>query len=314
MCTHYPALSTHSVESGVTEAEEAEGGAEGCFSEKGLAESVVEGRILEGVAEEGINKNEGLKKRHPIHDEAGGVTASIMVGGGEGVAEVVVNAVVTEEDVAENGEGAAEGEVENEQDNKQGNDKGEAEGGADRDDSDDVDDEGENAEELDESAGVDGVIGGDGLGIVEGGSGNAAAAGVFRVVQVAGHTREENGDAVEGEGVGEGFVWEEGIVEGFITDGGIAQGAAEKGVAQGAEDWDIREGIEEESIAAESVVDGGGVEVGVALIREEIVREQIENCVHKLSPGFLGVTWIGMDMSHCSNALLVACITHTHKN
>ena len=52
----------------------------------------------------------------------------------------------------------------------------------------------------------------------------------------------------------------------------------------------------------------------MALVGEEIVREQIENCVHKLSHGLLGVTKVTTDMYYCSNALLVACITHSHKN
>ena len=89
---------------------------------------------------------------------------------------------------------------------------------------------------------------------------------------------------------------------------------AEKGVAQGMEEWVAGQGTVEESIAAGNVVEGGGVEEGVALAGEEIVREQIENCLHKLSPRVLQVTRIITDMSHCSNALLVTCITHTHKN
>ena len=92
------------------------------------------------------------------------------------------------------------------------------------------------------------------------------------------------------------------------------QDFAKKGVAQGMEEWVTGEGTVEESIAAGNNVEGGGFEEGVALAGEEIVREQIENCLHKLSPGVLRVTRITTDMAHCSNALLVACITHTHKN
>ena len=89
---------------------------------------------------------------------------------------------------------------------------------------------------------------------------------------------------------------------------------AKKGVAQGMEEWVAGEGAIEENIAAESVADGGGVEEGVAVVGEEIVREQFENCLHKLSPGVLRVTRITTDIAHCSNPLLVACIPHTHKN
>ena len=115
-------------------------------------------------------------------------------------------------------------------------------------------------------------------------------------------------------GDGIGLVREDDIVEGVIRDGSIAQGVAEKGHARGIEEWDIREGIKEESIPAESRIDGGGVEEGVALVGKLIVREQIKNCLDKLSHGLLGVTRILMDMSHCGNAPLVACIMHTHKN
>ena len=123
MCTAYPPLGRHSVKGGFAEAEEAKGGAEGGFAENGftegaadgvvdgvadgVADSVAEGRILEGVAEEGINKNEGLKKRYDLD---GGVRRSVVVAVDEGAAEVIVaEAVLTGEDATENGEGPAEG-------------------------------------------------------------------------------------------------------------------------------------------------------------------------------------------------------------
>ena len=79
------------------------------------------------------------------------------------------------------------------------------------------------------------------------------------------------------------------------------QGIVKKGIAQGMEELVVREGTVEENIAAESIADEGGVQEGMALVREEIIREQIEKCMHKLSPGFLQVTRILTDMSECSN-------------
>ena len=87
MCTHYPPLCDRSVDAGIAEEEEAEGGAEGGFVEegfkegvvKGVVEGVVEGRILKGVAEEGINMNEGLEKRGEKFEE-GGITLSHSAG------------------------------------------------------------------------------------------------------------------------------------------------------------------------------------------------------------------------------------------
>ena len=122
MRTRYPPLSRHSVEVDIAETEEAEGGAEGGFAEKGFVEGLVEGRVLEPVAEEGINKNECLEKRGGKVGPEGGIIPNFVVGVDEAVAE----AVVTEEDAAENGEGAAEGGGDNGGDNPQG--KAQAEG------------------------------------------------------------------------------------------------------------------------------------------------------------------------------------------
>ena len=295
MDTHYPPLRRNSVEAGIPKAEEAKGGAEGSFAEKGSAEGLVEGRILEGVAEEGININKGLEKRHCKIGEEGGVTLSVVPGVVEGVVEAPgVAEVVIEEDAVENVEGGAEVKVDNGEDTH-GNEEGDVE-------NDESDEEEGEAEE------------GDGL-VVAGESGNATEDGA----DLTGEERLDAAEAIkeggvaEG-GVAEGGVREEGIVEGVITEVGIAHGIAEKGVAEGMEEWDIREGAAEESIAAESIAEGGRVEEGMALVWEEIVGEKIENCLHKLSPGRLGVTQIATDMSHGHNALLVACITHTHKN
>ena len=351
MCTAYPPLGRHSVEAGIAEEEEAEGGAEGGFAENSFAEGRVEGRIGDGVAEEGINKNEGLEKRVGKFGEEGAIRLSLMVSVSEAVAEavaeaVVVEAIVTEEDAAGSSEGAPEGEEDNIQgnaeeppDNTEGaaedcedkipENEGEADSEADREADEDgdnkaADDEEGKAEsaegEAQNAAGAgDRVIGGDGVAEgnvvvggdgVEDGSGNEAVAGLDHVVRAAGEIADEANE--EGDG-GSGDVREEGILEGIITDGGIAQCTAEKGVAQSMEEWVVREGAVEENIAAESVADGGGVEERVTLVGQEFVGEQIENCLHKLSSGFLQVTRIATDMSHCGNALLVACITHTHK-
>ena len=87
MCTHDPPLGGHSVDAGIAEEEEAEGGAEGGFAEKGfkegvvkgVVEGVVEGRILKGIAEEEINMNKGLEKRGEKFEE-GGITLCDSVG------------------------------------------------------------------------------------------------------------------------------------------------------------------------------------------------------------------------------------------
>ena len=141
MCTHYPLLGHHSVDAGIAEEEEAEGGAEGGFAEKGFKEGVVEGRILKSVAEEGINENEGLEKRGEKFEE-GGITLSVCAGRMEAldtilaeafrvavmelVAGVVVAAAVMEEQAVENGEGVVEGGDDNGDDNAQGKAKADA--------------------------------------------------------------------------------------------------------------------------------------------------------------------------------------------
>ena len=83
MCTHYPPLGDHSIDAGIGEEEEAEGGAEGGFVEEGFKEGVVkgvvEGRILKGFAEEDINMNEGLEKRGEKFEQ-GGITLSDSAG------------------------------------------------------------------------------------------------------------------------------------------------------------------------------------------------------------------------------------------
>ena len=310
MCTHYPPLGRHSVEAGISEAEDAAGGAEWGFAEQGFAEALVEGRILEGVAEEGINKNEGLEKIGGKFDEEGGIRPSVLVGFAVGVTEGVTEGVVfTYEHAAETRDGAVVGDANNDGDSKEGQD-GESESGGEGevgDDDDDDEDEKVDDDEADDEAVSEGdaaIVDSDG--VIEGG----------RVVSFAAENAAEGvPDALEnavktvGVADGIGIVREDDIVEGVIRGGSIAQGLAEKGLAQGMEEWDVRESIKEECIAADSVFDGGGVEEGVALI-----REQVENCLDKFSHGLLGVTRIIMDMSHCGNAILVACITHTHKN
>ena len=64
----------------------------------------------------------------------------------------------------------------------------------------------------------------------------------------------------------------------------------------------------EESVAEESPAEVGRLEAGV-VVGQEIVREQIKNCVDKSGP-----MPFGMDICDCGNALLVACLAHTHKN
>ena len=273
MCTPYLSLDRHSVEAGIAKAEEAEGGAPGGFAEKGFVEGVMEGRILKDVAEEGIYKNEPLEKIRAEIAVGRGITLSVGEvdeGLGEGVAEaVVVEAVVTEEDAAENGDRAAKGDGDNGGDNIDGKDEAKEQADVDGDGNNADDDYAEgHAENEDEAenawadrfVGGDGVVvgvfggggifGGDGVfdgdGAFEGGSGNVVEVGVDHVGDAAGHTSEEDLDATEAikeGGVGEGGVREEGIVEGVITDGGITQGIAKKGVTQGVKEWDIREGI-----------------------------------------------------------------------
>ena len=307
----------HSVEAGIAE-KEAEGGAEGGFAEKSFAEGLIEARILEVGAEDDIDKIEGREKRLGKIGEEGHVTASLEVDTAGGVDAVAVEDGVIEEDALENGEGAAEGGGDHDGNNGGNNTQGKAEAEVEGDlDNDQVD-------QVDQAEWVEDEVAA--VFATENDTKDKAAKDAAYGEHVVGDTGDEGLEAIKEGGVAQGGVREEGIgeegivkveegiVEGVITEGGIAQGIAEKGVAQGAEEWVVREGAAEESIAAESVAKGGGVKEGVALVGEEMVREQIENCVHKLSPGLLGVTGITADMSHCNNALLVALITHTHKN
>ena len=182
--------------------------------EKSFVDGLVEGRILEDVAEEGINKSEGLEKRHGV------VTPSVVVG----VAEAVIaEAVVTEEDVAENEN--SENLVEHDVDRVDG-----------RIDQDSADEIVGDASTSDRFVGGDGVNAGDGF--VEPGNVAEWDAG-------SGGIDKEAAESIKKDVVGEGCVREKGIVEGVITDGSSAQGITEKGVAQDMEEWDVREGAAE---------------------------------------------------------------------
>ena len=114
MCTHYPPLGRHSVEAGIAEAEEAEGGAEWGFAEEGFAEGRVhvERRIVKGFAEEDINKNEGLEKIGGVFDGEGGIRQSVVVGVAEGAREGILADVGAGDGFAGVREGDTEGAVE----------------------------------------------------------------------------------------------------------------------------------------------------------------------------------------------------------
>ena len=93
-------------------------------------------------------------------------------------------------------------------------------------------------------------------------------------------------------------------------EGGTAFG----GIAKEGDAGSLEEGGVREDIAEEGVVVDGAAEVRAVVVGEEIVREEIKNRVHKLSPGSPRVIRSPTDIHHCSNALLVPCITYTHKN